>query len=271
MRYSKMLRNCLVLMLVSLLALSGCANTAAKRNQDNYNSYLNAVKDMEVAKVTARATAAKASNSDYDALLARCTTDACVASVASYKAIAHVVESLANNGGNSTALVQAPQREATFGDKALAWASVFAPVVGQGYNAYQNGKTQRALSADNAALQTAQVNAWSTAMQTVASTPTVSVGGNYGDTYGNDYTGGDRSEVNNSGTLVSGNDNRVASPSTGGNGGNCNGGNGAPGGNTGGTAGSSGADGGAAGSVTGTAGNGAPGGAGGNCSGGNGG
>lgn len=268
-----MLRNCLVLMLVSLLALSGCANTAAKRNQDNYNSYLTAVKDMEVAKVTARATAAKASNSDYDALLARCTSDACVASVASYKAIAHVVESLANNGSNSGTVIQAPQREATFGDKALAWASVFAPVVSQGYNAYQNGKTQRALSADNAALQTAQVNAWSAAMQTVASTPTVSVGGNYGDTYGNDYTGGDRSEVNNSGTLVSGNDNRVASPSTGGNGGNCNGGSGAPGGDSGnaGAGGSGGDASGGAGGTSGSAGNGAPGGNGGNCSGGAGG
>lgn len=111
--------------------------------------------------------------------------------------------------------------------------------------------------------------------------PRINVGGNYGDTYGDDYTGGNRTDIDNTGVIGDGNEQRQDSDNlenvgncvagTGGTGGNgapgANGGNGAPGG-----AGGSGGDGatgtggtGGDGAFGGTGGHGGTGGQGGDC------
>lgn len=189
-----------VLLALMLLSVAGCATN---RNSSNYAAYLDAMQKIESTKSMASETRAMSRDSQYDAMLAKCSTDSCVGQVAAFKAIADTVDSLAGNGGK-TAAVAAPQREPTFSDKALAWASVLVPGVTQYASIVENGKTQRHLSDNTATVQESQNSMWATIMSSqseswaqVAAIPSVSVGGNYGDTAGTSLTSGDGNVVGN--------------------------------------------------------------------------
>lgn len=236
----------------AILLLNGCAQNEV-RNSSNYNAYLDAVKAVQTAKITASQTAAEERNRQLEKSKADCNGNAsCVATVASYQALSSVVDSLAAQmgGGNNALNVAAPPREPSTMEKLLPWAGMIVPALGNAYALHENSRVQIHAADSNAAIEIAQTNAWAGVVNGVASRPTTYVGGNYGDTYGNDYTGGTRTD--NSGTMVTGNENRLNSPNTGGNGGNC----------PSGTAGTGGAGGTSAGGVGGNTG------AGGNCSGG---
>lgn len=231
------------MILALAVSMGACATTANERNSNNYANYLKAYTEVESNKTAARAAALQDSDADYKKMLEACKTDTCIAIVSSNRTMAHAFDALAQvqgNGGNNGPM--APQREQTFGDKLLAWTGVLLPAVTQTYGMYQNGKTQRALSHDNTELQLGVTQAWAGALANESSQPHVYVGGNLGDTYGDNYTGGNRTttDTTNSGTLVVGNQNRTNSPNVAGNGGTCTGGNGASTGDGGGTGGTGG-------------------------------
>lgn len=261
----------LAAMALSVVFVSGCA-TNETRNQENYQTYVKAVTDAQAAKTNALQVQATQRNTQFAASAAACNGDkVCVATVASYQALASVVDSLSTQNSSNAINLQAPQREPSMFEKIAPVLGMALPVLGNAYAVHENVKAQISGNETNAQVQIANTNAWSNAVNSVASHPTTYVGGNYGDTYGDNYTGGNRTD--NSGTLVNGNQNRLGSANTGGAGGNCNGG---PGGASGAGTGASSGTGGAGGNNGGTAGSGGPGtsgsagggGAGGNCSGG---
>lgn len=187
-----------VLTAAMLLGLTACA-TAPQSN--NYQAYLNTVQSIETAK------AISDTRSDYDELLARCTTDQCVSSVASYKAIADITMHL-GGGGRNGSLVAAPPREMTASDQMLAWAGVLIPGLTGIVNVTQSNQTQRHLSDNSAEVQISQNEtyaemlngqsaAWAGVAGTAIATPSINVEGNYGDTNsaGNNLISGDGNTV----------------------------------------------------------------------------
>ena len=196
------------LLLAGLLALGavGCASTNTK---DNYTAYLDTVQKIESNKAVAEESSRMAKSVEYSNLAANCTTSDCAATVAAFKAISDVVASLGGSRGNDTRIA-APPREVSFSEQALAWAGVLVPGVTQWSSIVQSNKTQRHLSDNSANVSISQnetwagiigsqSDAWGTALGSVAATPSIVVGGNYGDT-----------ETNTAGTaLVSGNNNML--------------------------------------------------------------
>lgn len=185
------------------LMLGACASTP---KYNNYQAYLNTVQSIETSKVLAEA---QVKDTSYDELLSHCTTDTCVGYVASYKAIADITRALAaGQGGNSSIRVSAPPREQTFSDKMLAWAGVIIPGITSYANITEGSRTQRHISDNNAAVQvsqnetyasiiTGQANAWAGVAGDIAATPSINVGGNYGDTNtaGTNLTSGDGNTI----------------------------------------------------------------------------
>jgi len=207
-----------IVMAVGLaLASVGCATN---KNTSNYASYLDAVQKIESSKAVAKEASLMGREAQYASMLEKCTSDSCVSSVAAFKAIADTVESLAGGSGGRTPNVAAPQREPTFSEKALSWAGVLIPGATQYAGIVENNRTQRHTS-DNAAAVSISQNetwaniigsqgtAWSTALNTVAATPSISVGGNYGDTSsaGTSLTSGDGNTIGNG----NGNSGRIGS------------------------------------------------------------
>jgi hypothetical protein len=247
----------LAVVALSLSMLAGCA-TNETRNSTNYNNYLKSVTDIQAAKATNLQVNNAATNAQFSADATACSaagvnTQACIQSVASYQAITAIVTSLATSASSGQLNIAPPQREPSLFEKVAPVLGAALPVLGNAYATHENVRAQISANQTNASVQIANTNAWSGAVNAVASHPTTYVGGNLGDTYGDNYTGGNRTD--NSGTLVNGNNNRNNSPNTntGGTGGNC----------PGGTSGASGA-----GGDTGTSGTTAPTGDGGNCTGG---
>jgi hypothetical protein len=248
--------------ILTFALLSGCA-TNETRNSDNYQTYLKSVTEIQNGKVANIQATNAASNAQFAADATACAaagvnTQACIQSVASYQAISAIVSSLSQGAAGGQVNVAPPQREPSLFEKVAPVLGAALPVLGNAFAVHENVRAQISANQTNASVQIANTNAWSGAVNAVASHPTTYVGGNLGDTYGDNYTGGNRTD--NSGTLVNGNQNRITSPNTGGTGGNC----------PGGTSGASGAGGagGDNGATSGTSGATAPTGGGGNCSGG---
>lgn len=158
------------------LLLTACATSEQKAN--NYQAYLNTVQSIETAKAIAET---QKSESDYDRMLSRCTTDSCVSSVASYKAIADITRSL-GNGGSDITRVAAPQREPSVSEQALAWAGVLIPGITTYTSITESNKTARNANDNSTEVLNGQAAAWSSTVRSVADTPSIVVGGNYGNT-----------------------------------------------------------------------------------------
>lgn len=192
---------------VAALALAGCAST---QNKNNYETYTQAVRQIEAERNAAAQAASLAKISQFGELRSNCTTDACVSQVAAFQSIADIVASL--GGANRTTNLAAPQREPTISEQALSWASVLIPGVSTYVGITETNKTQRHLSDNQSAERISQNSMWSTIMAGQSSAlaePNVIVGGNYGNTTtttntaGNNLVSGDRNLIgdrnNNSG------------------------------------------------------------------------
>lgn len=182
----------------------GCATTKS----NNYQAYLDSVEKIESNKAVAAEAGRMNSAATYAAMMEKCTTDACATSVAAFRAIADTVAALSDGGNSRGNGIAAPPREPSIGEQALAWAGVIVPGITQWSSIVQSNKTQRHLS-DNSAnvsisqnetwagIIDSQGTAWSGALGSVAATPSINVGGNYGDTStaGTSLTSGDDNMV----------------------------------------------------------------------------
>jgi len=190
------------------VVLAGCSTTPSNKN--NYQAYLETVKQVEINQAVAKEASVVAQRTDYNDMLKACTSDNCVASVASYKAIADTVASLAGQGSNNSNRIAAPQREVTFGDRAIQWAGLLVPGSTSWAGIVETNKTQRHLSDNTSAERISQNQMWSEivgqsnqAWSTVASSPNIVVGGNYGNTTtttntaGNNLVSGDGNVIGN--------------------------------------------------------------------------
>lgn len=194
-----------ILVLAVAAVVAGCAST----NNKNYEAYLNTVRQVESTKAVAEEASRVAKSQEYASISASCTDSACTSNVAAFKAISDLAASL-GGGNNRGVQIAAPQREPTLSEQLLGWAGIFVPGVTSYASIRETNKTQRHLS-DNQASERISQNemwgtiigtqgtAWSTAVRDVTATPSIVVGGNYGNT-----------ETNTAGNnLISGNNNLV--------------------------------------------------------------
>ncbi len=226
-----MLRIAVVLL---ALTLAACASPAP-RNDARWQAYA----QITAASAEAQRQSAAEQSAQFDKLAAACPAGdgTCVVAVAGFKA-------MAQSGGTAQAnnQIPAPPLERDFAAKArdlLAGISPLASTLAGAVVSYR--QSDNALRTSEA--QYGFLSNTVGAMATVAdgAQPNISVGGNWGDTYGNDYTGGDRSETNIGGDSIGrdriadstiGDGNRANSPDIDGsyNGGDCTS---APGGDSG--------------------------------------
>ena len=196
-----------------MLAVVGCASN---QNKSNYTAYLETVQKIESNKAIAEESSRIAKSAEYSAMAAGCATSDCTATVSAFKAIADVVASLAGQNGGSSSRIAAPQREPTFSEQLLGWAGVLVPGVTQYAGIVESNRTQRHVSDNSAAVSVSQNQtwagiigsqgtAWSGAVHDVASTPSIVVGGNYGNTTTN--TAGANMVSGDNNTLGDGNGN----------------------------------------------------------------
>jgi hypothetical protein len=190
-----MLRLILLLLLLPLLA--ACASTAS-RNDARWQSYA----QITAASAEAQRQSAAEQSAQFNALAAACPVGdgTCVVAVAGFKALAQ-----AGGTAQPAATIPAPPLERDFASKArdlLAGVSPLASALAGAAVSYRQS--------DNA-LRTAEaqygfLSNTVGAMATVAESaqPNISVGGNWGDTYGNDYTGGDRTQTDIGGDSIGG-------------------------------------------------------------------
>ncbi|HPG95112.1 MAG TPA: hypothetical protein PLR28_11200 [Dokdonella sp.] len=179
---------------VAALALvAGCASRDP-RPDANYAAYLDLVRTQQGAQdalITGIAAAASA-----------CTDSRCVEHVAS-------VAALAAAGGGNRAPPQMHRAEPSLGRQvALALVGQIAPLASAAVNWHQSDNARKTSEAQYAYMGSV-LSAAVGGMASVASnaTPSVTVGGNYGDTYGDNYTGRDRTDV--AGPLINGDGNIV--------------------------------------------------------------
>lgn len=197
---------------VIALAMTGCATAPS----NNYAQYLDTIEKIESNKAVAAENSRMAKSAEYADLQAACKTGDCAATVAAFKAITDVVASLADGAGGKNSGIAAPPREVSTSEQLLGWAGVLVPGLTQWSSIVQTNETQRHLSDNNAdvtissnetwaSIINGQSTAWSGAVGTVAATPSINVGGNYGDTStaGNNLTSGDGNNVGNSGRIGS--------------------------------------------------------------------
>lgn len=202
----------IALMLGFTALMAGCATTKS----NNYQAYLDSVEKIESNKAVAAEAGRMNSAATYAAMMEKCTTDACATSVAAFRAIADTVAALSGSGSGGDNGIAAPPREPSFSEQALGWASVLVPGATQWVGIVENNKTQRHTSDNAAAVSISQNDtwagiigtqstAWAEALGTVAATPSINVGGNYGDTStaGTSLTSGDDNIVGNSGRINS--------------------------------------------------------------------
>ncbi len=185
------------ILLVVLALVTGCGASAPTRS--GYDAYLQASLAREQAqaqKITAFADMAKS-----------CATDDCVKGVAFIAGGAMI-----GAGGGGGSAIAPPPREISGAEKVAAVVSAFSPLAGT----LINGAVQIHQS-DNAVKQSDSQYRYldhvlTSALDGMATTagnavPSITVGGNYGDTYGDNFTGRDRTDV--AGNLMSGDGNVV--------------------------------------------------------------
>lgn len=189
-------RILIVAMLVCLYALvAGCASSGP-RPDANYAAYLDliskqqAADDARIAGIAATASA--------------CTDARCVEHVAA-------VAALAAAGGRDRPMPEPYREQPSLGKQlALALVGQVAPLASAAVNWHQSDNARRSTEAQYAYLGSVLTTAL-TGMRdaSIKATPSVTVGGNYGDTYGDDYTGGDRSDTSVAGPQINGDGNVV--------------------------------------------------------------
>lgn len=180
----------LVVVLLSLAVVAGCASAPSSRS--NYDAYADLVlkhQEAESAAISSIATAAQA-----------CTDARCVEHVAA-------VAALAASGGRGGSTIAPPPRELSGAEKFAQVFGSLSPFLGTVVNGAVSWR-----QSDNATRQAqAQYDYLGTVLSTalngmssvaISATPSITVGGNLGDTYGDNYTGRDRTDV--AGHLVNG-------------------------------------------------------------------
>ena len=182
------------------MSLAACATS---NNKTNYESYLTTVQQIESTKAVAAEASRISKASEYANMQAACNDSACASTVAAFKAIADVVDSLAAGSGMGNASrVAAPQREPTMSEQLLSWASILVPGATTYANIVESNKTQRRMSDNQVTQQVSQNGMWATIFEgqsAALAAPGIVVGGNYGNT-----------ETNTAGTnLVSGDGNTI--------------------------------------------------------------
>lgn len=224
----------LILLLLTLPLFAACASNTY-RNDARWQAYA----QITAASAEAQRQSAAEQSAQFDKLAAACpaTDDTCVVAVAGFKALAQ-----SSAAARATTPIPAPPFERDFAAQArdllVGISPLASTLAGAAVSYRQSDNAVRTSEAQYGFLSNAV-----DAMATVAdgAQPNISVGGNWGDTYGNDYTGGDRSETNIGGDSIGrdriadstiGDGNRADSPDIDGsyNGGDCTS---APGGDSG--------------------------------------
>lgn len=183
-------RTLLTLALIAIaLVMGGCGSSPAKPDA-NYAGYLELVRDQQRADEQRIAGIAQTASA--------CTDARCVEHVAA-------VAALAAASGSGRALPQMYKPEPSMGKQiALALVGQIAPLASAAVSWHQADTSARTAEAQYRYLDNV-LTAAVTGMSGVArnATPSITVGGNYGDTYGDNFTGRDRTDV--AGNLVNGN------------------------------------------------------------------
>lgn len=186
-----MRRMMIVFAVMCIAGLAACSSAPPKPDA-NYAAYLDLVRDQQRADEQRIAGIAQTASACNDAR--------CVEHVAA-------VAALAAAGGGNRPMPQPYKPEPSMGKQiALALVGQISPLASAAVNWHQADTSARTAEAQYRYLD----NVLSAAVGGMASvarnaTPSITVGGNYGNTYGNDYTGGDRTDV--AGNLVNGNGN----------------------------------------------------------------
>lgn len=195
----------LVLAAVTLIS-TGCATKTRIVNEHGaYKEYLATQKEMD----NNWAEAVKAVVSSED----KCLDDTCRVSKSFAAAMV-----LQNRPSNATGGLQPFRHEPTFGEKvALSLAGQAGGILGTLVNGavavkQSDNQTSAAINdSDNrAAISLGGFNALAQVGTAAANRTTYSVGGNFGNTYGDNFTGGDRADVRLGSGAVFGSNNDVA-------------------------------------------------------------
>lgn len=189
-----MTRLALFAMLLFSAVVAGCNSAPTKSNYEAYAEAQKAQADAQATAINSLSAAASA-----------CGDDRCVEHVVSMAALASV-----KNGAGSGSGLAGPPREPSGAEKFAAIVGALSPLLG---NAITGAVTWH--QSDNAVKQSdAQYryldHVLTSALDGMATTagnavPSITVGGNLGDTYGDNFTGRDRTDV--AGNLANGNGN----------------------------------------------------------------
>lgn len=187
----KRLMLCSVVLFAAVVA--GCSSAPPARS--NYDAYSELVTAQQAGEAKLIASIAGAANA--------CTDSRCVEHVA---ALAALASARGSGSGNSIA---PPPREPSGTEKLAAVLGALSPVLGTAINGavswHQSDNAVKQSEAQYGYLGSV-IGSALTGMRDVAvgATPSINVGGNYGDTFGDDYTGGDRTQTEVAGHLISG-------------------------------------------------------------------
>lgn len=179
----------------ALAVVAGCASPG-QRPDANYAAYLDLVRAQQAAQDSLIAGIAAAASA--------CTDARCVEHVAS-------VAALAAAGGSSRPPPQMHRAEPSLGRSvALALVGQIAPLASAAVSWHQSDNSRKTSEAQYAYLGSVLGSAVN-GMRDVASnaTPSITVGGNYGDTWGDNFTGRDRTETAVDGPQINGDGNVI--------------------------------------------------------------
>lgn len=180
---------CSVVLFAAVVA--GCTSTPPRSNYDAYGELLSAQQAAESKLIASIAGAANA-----------CTDSRCVEHVAAMAA-------LAASGGRGSTPIAPPPRELSGAEKFAQVFSSMSPFLATAITGAvqwrQSDNAARTAEAQYSYLDSVLGQAL-TGMSGVArdAVPSITVGGNYGDTFGDNYTGGDRTQTEVAGHLISG-------------------------------------------------------------------
>lgn len=211
-----MFRTAVVILLA--LACTACASTAS-HNDARWQTYA----QLTAASAEAQRQAEAEQFAQFDKVAAACPVGdaACVVAVAGFKAL-----TMQRAGGQGSAGgIPSPPLERDFAAQARDLLTSITPLAGTLAGAavsWRQSDNSRDVSiAQYGFLEGVVRSTGETAVAITQAGPRIEVGGNYGDTYGDDTTGGDRTDIGGDaigGDRVSdsqvGDGNRVGSPDT---------------------------------------------------------
>lgn len=194
------------IMFLILLALCACGSTA-KRNDARWSQWVQITQASEEAERLA----AEARSAQFDELAAKCPANdaTCIVAIAGFKALA------GDGDGSTTGQIPAPPRERDWAEKLGSVAPLIGTLATAAVSWHQLD-TSRDVSLSQNSMVTDIVLGTTGAMADVATnaTPTITVHGNFGDTYDNDSTttvGRDQTGRDHQDGSVVGDGNRIGS------------------------------------------------------------